>query len=434
MLAANLVCTASATEAAAAELEEPWQFQFYRVTGPTRVFFASIPSSLISAFWIQGLSPKGLTPTLGIIDRYEITLGKFEENEGLIFLYMKGNLGEVPTGNRNGFDVMIYDPIGRWVMTITIPGAGTMVEGTTFFWVFPGKGFVEPDYPLGNWRIGVQTLASPLRTLFNASFTVGKYFADISVDGLPNGTRSGIDLDGSRIGEMGTKTSIGLGWFPEHTISLSAPDVALDRPGSRYHAAQSKVKVSSSGEYHFEYVLQYYLTIQSPHPINGYGWFNHGEAVSVSAPAEVGVSKDSRDVFRDWSGDYSGKDPQISVVMDAPKQIAAQYATQYRLTVFSTTGSPQGSGWYDAGSSASFSVTSPVSVEGFMGMLGGKYVFDHWSGDSTATSSSTSITMDGPRTVTAEWRTDNTMAYALVGAIGAAVIIITVLLLLKRRK
>jgi hypothetical protein len=110
----------------------------------------------------------------------------------------------------------------------------------------------------------------------------------------------------------------------------------------------------------------------------------------------------------------------------------AQYVTQYLLTVVSPVGNPQGSGWYDAGSSAIFSVTSPAT-EGIMGMLGGKHIFDRWSGDSNIATTTASVTMDGPKMVVAEWGTDNTTVYAVLLAIGAMAIVVAVLLVRRRK-
>jgi hypothetical protein len=107
---------------------------------------------------------------------------------------------------------------------------------------------------------------------------------------------------------------------------------------------------------------------------------------------------------------------------------------QYQLTVSSDLDNPQGGGWYDANTRATFSVTTPLTVEGFMGTLGGKYILDHWSGDSTAHTATASVTMDGPKTVRAEWRTDYTMPYVIIGAIVAAIAIIVALLLMRRRR
>jgi hypothetical protein len=146
--------------------------------------------------------------------------------------------------------------------------------------------------------------------------------------------------------------------------------------------------------------------------------------VLAGSGARRRISNGSRDTFRGWIGDYRGNDAQISVVMDAPKQVVARYVTQYLLTVGSPMGGPQGSGWYDAGSSASFSVMSYSPAEGLMEMLGVKHVFDHWSGDSTSTMATASVTMDGPKTVTAIWRMDNTIPYIVLGGLGAAIVVL----------
>jgi hypothetical protein len=77
---------------------------------------------------------------------------------------------------------------------------------------------------------------------------------------------------------------------------------------------------------------------------------------------------------------------------------------QYYLTVSSAYGSPTGQGWYNAGSSASFGVTTPAS-----GGAGIQYVFTSWSGSGSGSysgsSSSQSVTMNNPITETANWQT-----------------------------
>jgi len=62
-----------------------------------------------------------------------------------------------------------------------------------------------------------------------------------------------------------------------------------------------------------------------------------------------------------------------------------------------------------------------------MGSLGGKTVFQGWSGDSNAASPSAAISMDGPKTVTATWTTDNTQPYMVLGGIAAVVVIVAAL-------
>jgi M6 family metalloprotease-like protein len=123
-----------------------------------------------------------------------------------------------------------------------------------------------------------------------------------------------------------------------------------------------------------------------------------------------------------------------TVTASSSVTFTANFKTQYLLTVKSAIGAPQGSGWYDAGSTAVLSVSSPLPTEGFMGILGGKYVFDHWTGDLTSTNSTASFAMNGPTVVTAEWRVDNTLPHMVISGIVAVSVVIIALLLMKLRK
>ena len=62
--------------------------------------------------------------------------------------------------------------------------------------------------------------------------------------------------------------------------------------------------------------------------------------------------------------------------------------------------------WYDEGTEAYFSVTSPA---GFII----QQVFTGWSGHSNTTSPASKIIMDSSKTITANWRTDYTQLYIL---------------------
>lgn len=104
--------------------------------------------------------------------------------------------------------------------------------------------------------------------------------------------------------------------------------------------------------------------------------------------------------------------------LDESRQFS--YATEYKLTVDSPYGNPTGDGWYGASFAASFSVTSPVPLEGFLGMLGGKRVFEKWTGDSSSVSPSSSIAMDSPKTVTAVWRADYTTPIMILSVLSGA--------------
>jgi uncharacterized repeat protein (TIGR02543 family) len=138
-------------------------------------------------------------------------------------------------------------------------------------------------------------------------------------------------------------------------------------------------------------------------------------------------------VFVKWSDGSTDASRSLTVTQDT--KLTATYKAQYQLTVVSELGNPQGSGWYDAGTQATFSVSSPQPESGFMGSLGGKIAFQGWNGDSNAASPSATISMDGPKTVTATWTTDDTQPYMIVAGLAVVVIVlIAALVLVTRRK
>jgi uncharacterized repeat protein (TIGR02543 family) len=126
----------------------------------------------------------------------------------------------------------------------------------------------------------------------------------------------------------------------------------------------------------------------------------HTHSLEVTSPQSGGTGK--RYVFTSWS---DGGDRSHSYQVPGSNQtVTANFKTQYELEVNSSHGSPTGAGWYDAGSSASFGVTTPAS-----GGSGTRYVLTGWtgsgSGSYTGGSASQTVTMDNAITETAGWNT-----------------------------
>jgi hypothetical protein len=118
-------------------------------------------------------------------------------------------------------------------------------------------------------------------------------------------------------------------------------------------------------------------------------------------------------VFNGWSvdGSLNQAGSTLSLQMNAPHTVIAQYNQQYYLTVQSQQGVASGSGWYEAGSSAQISVSTPPSP-----MFGANYVFNGWVGSIQSQSQSTTVPMNEPMIVTATWRTDYTVLYITIAA------------------
>ncbi|MEM3396489.1 MAG: hypothetical protein QW620_02035 [Thermoplasmata archaeon] len=108
-----------------------------------------------------------------------------------------------------------------------------------------------------------------------------------------------------------------------------------------------------------------------------------------------------RYLFSSWSD--GGAQGHTITVLGFDMTITAYYQTQYYLRVISAHDSPAGEGWYNAGSSASASVTSPVS-----GGSGIQYTCTGYTGTGSApsgTGNSVIFTITAPSSVTFNWKT-----------------------------
>ena len=157
---------------------------------------------------------------------------------------------------------------------------------------------------------------------------------------------------------------------------------------------------------------QYKLTMAtnfgttSASPSASDNWYDAGTVLTISATAPSVVAGE-RYVWNGWTGtgttSYTGTDnPAVSkVTMSSAITETASWTHQYYLTVDNGGhGTASGSAWYNAGFSADFSISPTTVTEGTT-----RYVFIAWSGDSTSSSASASITMGSAKTVTANWKT-----------------------------
>ena len=212
-----------------------------------------------------------------------------------------------------------------------------------------------------------------------------------------------------------------------HTFSWTSPVPAGS--GKQYvwtstsglSTSQSGTIVVSSGGGNVvaSYKTQYTVTLQTsglPSDFSGNSVTFDGNGYRVYDGSPVTLWVDSgRTVGYSWSTPISsntnGKRYVItssqsgSVTVDGPKTVSATYKTQYYLTVNSAYDSPNPtSNWFDAGSSVTASVTSPVS-----GGSGTQYVCTGWSGTGSVPASgvSTSVTfvINAPSSITWNWKT-----------------------------
>jgi hypothetical protein len=230
----------------------------------------------------------------------------------------------------------------------------------------------------------------------------------------------------------------GAGTYNKGTVapfSITSPTVT-EQAGQRYvfsswsgdftgTSPSGTVTLDSAKTVVANYQLQNYLDVSaSPQGIvsvTGAGWYPSDASVTVgSVPLTIPGAEGTQYVFQGWTIDaVPASGNTLSITMDKPHSVVAQYKTQYLLTVSSEYGTTRGAGWYDAGSTATFSVTPRVDTS-----YGVSQVFDRWTGALESTQSTGTITMNSPSTVVAVWRTDSTVQYATIGvAVGAVFVL-----------
>jgi hypothetical protein len=234
--------------------------------------------------------------------------------------------------------------------------------------------------------------------------------------GILVGLRFESTLNGNEVGNAGTWTEdySEESRLEDTSLSFMAPVTLNVQPGAGMAVTVDGTKYSAD---------------QLPRKFDWGVGTTHTLEVEPTVKGATGVQY----VFVQWSD--GSKDASRTLTATEEASLTVTFKTQYELTVTSEFGDPQGAGWYDAESKATASVDSPVPETGLLGSLGGKRVFQEWSGDLISDSRIATIEMDGPKTVEAKWTTDYSQAYVILGGIAAAVmVIIAAALLLSRRK
>lgn len=153
---------------------------------------------------------------------------------------------------------------------------------------------------------------------------------------------------------------------------------------------------------------------------------------ALSLPGIVRLDNVTRLKFQHWSDGKNETDRSVSLIQGT--FLTAIYVTQYWLEVASTHGNSTGSGWYDEGSGASFSVQSTtISMENVLGLLGGEWVFEGWyqRGELISPASTGTVAMLGSHFLTARWAPDLTLPLIFLAV--AALALLAIVLVVRRR-
>ncbi len=132
----------------------------------------------------------------------------------------------------------------------------------------------------------------------------------------------------------------------------------------------------------------------------GGGWYYPNSNVTVFAVSPSNLTQQvSRLIFNGWSGDVNSNETSVTITVNKPYKLAADWKQQYYVTVVSPVNTAFGSGWYDAGTPATISIPSTIVTQNNT-----RQVFIGWNGTSSTASSQT-IKVNAPTVVQANWKT-----------------------------
>ncbi len=187
--------------------------------------------------------------------------------------------------------------------------------------------------------------------------------------------------------------------------------------GGTNYLQSNAINMNSVTTVNANWNTQYYLTVNSPYGSpSGSGWFNAGTLANFNVTDLVSGGSGIQYEFASWTGggldSYSGTSVNGNCIMNNPVTESASWNTQFYLTIISSYGSPSGGGWYNAGATATFSVTTPFS-DG----AGTQYVLDSWigsgSGSYEGSFPSYSIPINNPITEEANWATQYQLTFVV---------------------
>lgn len=272
------------------------------------------------------------------------------------------------------------------------------------------------------WTLRLNDYSAPPFRTYEASWSIQKKTycltvntqrsnVSVNVNGFPFRTDSS--------GRLQVSISSGV-----HSLQLEAsipadPGVRISFCGWSDGSSSNPRQVNVGGNItlNAKFVTQYLLRAYSPFSnVSGAGWYDSGSTASISIEPEVDHWNGTRHVFTGWTGDFQTSNSSLSILMDRPKHVEANYKKQCQV-YFNAAGLPNGTiievnvngasrnvtvpdsycAWFDSGATVSFAVRI-VKIEA--GSL--TYSLESWH-DSDWSNVASPLIVDKPHTLTANF-------------------------------
>jgi len=319
-------------------------------------------------------------------------------------LTMAANLGSTSPSVGGGH---WYDAGSLVTISATAPSAGA---GERYVWVgWTGTGVDGNTTVLNPAEV---TMNSPV---IEAASWTHQYYLTFDQSGV------GSDFTGTvmTVGGVDYNRDGHSDWYDSGaSIAYSYASPLTVDAGKRYFKTStdaSPLVVSGTTTVTGSYMTQWYINVTSVHDSpTASGWVDSGGSfpASVTSPADV-VANDHQWVctgYRLDGGSLTAGTSYTFTSVASAHTIEFDWGEQFYLTVSSLYDTPSGAGWYDSGSTAYATLTDGTVSGG----AGTRYVFTSWGTDASGTSyaQSDAITMDGPKTALANWKTQYELTMA----------------------
>jgi hypothetical protein len=396
---------------------------------PTADYFC--PGVSTPSLYIQ-LTVQGQDPTVGTIGGPTLTISLLLSTVNALSVHVQANKSSYMRGETVTLNMDSNSNLrAEYYLKVTKPDGSQWASSSGYL---PHATYTKKATdPLGTYTAQLMAYYCGIAQ-DTATFTItpDTYDVTISLVGLPTDSVTALLVDGNKFADMkgGDVQVLSYPIGSSHTFQVD--QYVNGTEGYRYFCGSNSWNANAAGSNAFNYVAQVYLDVNSDPAsvvdVTISGWYAKSSPASIAAvPSEVQGATGTKYVFITWTVDGTPRSGNgFAIVMDAPHKVVAQYETRFLLTIVSDYGNPTGSGYYKSGDTASFSVDSPVGI-------GIQHVFAGWRGDYTGSDPKGSITMDGPKTVTAVWTTSYFQIYLIIGALAAIALVVGLLLWMRRR-
>lgn len=161
---------------------------------------------------------------------------------------------------------------------------------------------------------------------------LSKYSLEVRLEGLPAGLQVDLRLNEVQAGQLEPGKTLTFELFGEEPVHLQVVQDSIDiGSGSHYACSNASLVVNPDvGAVVFRYRAEHYVTAECDYcNVTGGGWYDEGSLAHINTPETIYYSNRSRIRFEHWSGDSQSSNSSVSVLVNGPKKLRANYVEEH---------------------------------------------------------------------------------------------------------